>query len=205
MFTPHLGSMRGAVDIVKAEQAGIYDVKVIRGDSAEAITGWLKDNGFGFKDDDAQAFQEYVAQGWCFVTAKVDPNRPAGSKEVAAEGMAAPLILKFASERPVYPLALTTTVGTATEILIYAFGPNKLMCGDRLRLRHAGEARPQDVLNSLATEAEIKGWTLFDNLPETPMMLCKFKDRLTADQMKEDLVFEAAADNEPYRERKTVW
>lgn len=42
----------GDVEVIKAEKAGIYDVKVVRSQSAEGILGWLKENGFGFDDSD---------------------------------------------------------------------------------------------------------------------------------------------------------
>jgi hypothetical protein len=207
---PSLGMTRGAaragrVDVLKAERVGIYDVKVIRGDSAEAITGWLKDNGFGFADSDLQVFQGYVGRGWCFAAAKVDPNQATDTAKVTRGGLVAPLIFQFTSERPLYPLALTATVGTETEMLLYTLSDDKLTCGGRLTLRHAGQGKPQDVLKSLVATAAVEEWPVFQNLPETPMMLCKFKGRLTAAQMQEDLAFEPAADNEPYRERKTVW
>jgi hypothetical protein len=203
---PSLSMARGGgVDVIKAEQVGIYDVKVVRGDSAEAITGWLKDNGFAFGDSDTQVFQGYADRGWCFVTAQVDPNRATDTARVAREGLVAPLILQFASERPIYPLALTATVGTETEILIYTLSDNKLTCGERLTLRHATQSKAQEILKLFSMTAAVEQWPVFQNLPETPMMLCKFKGRLTAAQMREDLAFEAAADNEPYREHKTVW
>jgi hypothetical protein len=208
MMIPSLGMTRGGaagVDIIKAEQAGIYDVKVIRGDNAEAITGWLKDNGFGFENSDLHVLQEYMDHGWCFVTAKIDPNQATDTAQVARSGLVAPLILQFANKRPIYPLALTATVGTKTEILIYTLSDSKLTCGERLTLRHAGQSQAPEILRSLTTTAAIEEWPIFQNLPEIPMMLCKFKGRLAATQMREDLVFEAAADNEPYRERRTVW
>ncbi len=205
---PSLGMARGiagGVDVLKAEQAGIYDVKVIRGDGAEAIAGWLKDNGFAFGDSDTQVFQGYADRGWCFVTAQVDPNRATDTARVAREGLVAPLILQFASERPIYPSALTATVGTETEILIYTLSDNKLTCGDRLTLRHATQSKAQEILKLFSMTAAMEEWPVFQNVPETSMMLCKFKGRLTADQMKEDLVFERTVDNEPFREHKTVW
>jgi hypothetical protein len=44
-----------------------------------------------------------------------------------------------------------------------------------------------------------------EGLPNKPMMLCKFKGMMTAAQMRDDLVFEPAADNTAYRETKWVW
>jgi hypothetical protein len=207
---PSLSSIRasaggGAVDVVKEEKAGVYDVKVIRGQDAGAIVEWLKENGFSFDESDRQVFQDYVARGWCFVTAKVHPAAETSNKTIVAQGLAAPLILKFATERPVYPLALTATAGADTQILIYTLSDAKLTCGDRLTLRHARSTDARSVLRSLVVQAESEDWPLLRDVPEMPLMLCKFTGRLTPAQMKRDLDFTAAADNESYRARKIVW
>lgn len=204
---PSLSRARGnaGVDVVKAEHTGIYDVKVIRSQSAEAIMEWLRENGFAVNDQDRQACEDYVLRGWCFVAAKVEPSAETEERKVVAEGMAAPLVLKFASERPVYPLALTATVGTETEILLYTLSDAKLTCGERLALRHAKQTEMQSILRSLIAQAEMEEWPLLRDLPETPMMLCKFKARLTPAQMRQDLEFAPAPDNEPYRERLITW
>ena len=65
---PHLSSAAGVdIEIIKTGKAGIYDVKVIRSQSAEAIVGWLTENDFGFTDNDTQIFKDYIDRGWCFV------------------------------------------------------------------------------------------------------------------------------------------
>lgn len=75
----------------------------------------------------------------------------------------------------------------------------------RLPLRHARQAKTQPILRSLAAQAEMEEWPLLRDLPDKPMMLCKFKGRLTPEQMKQDLEFTPSPDNEPYRERLIVW
>jgi hypothetical protein len=191
------------VEVVKAEQVGIYDVKVIRAENSNALTEWLKDSGFSFGQEDGQAFQGYVDRGWCFVTAKVRPDPATNKQQIVAEGLAAPLILIFKSDKPVYPLALTATGGKETEILIYTFSDAKLTCGGRLKLRDARQCSPLEVLGSVQTEA--MGWSLSGDVAKSPPMLCKFKSRLTPEQMKQDLIFDFASDNKPYRERKIAW
>jgi hypothetical protein len=204
-LVPPLQRGTAGVEVLKAEKVGIYDVKVIRGETAGTITNWLDENGFGYDANDSAVFENYVDRNWCFVTAKVatDPNTAEG--QIVAEGLVAPLILKFPSEEPVYPLALTSVAGTKTEVLLYTLSDRKLTCGGRLPLRHARETDPQVTLRVLRMMAEIEGWTLFDDVPDESMMLCKFKGRLTPDQMKQDLILKPAPDNEPYRETKTVW
>lgn len=75
----------------------------------------------------------------------------------------------------------------------------------RLPLRHARQAKTQLILRSLAAQAEMEQWSLLRDLPQKPMMLCKFKGQLTPEQMKRDLEFTPSPDTEPYRERLVVW
>lgn len=122
----------GGVEVIKAEKAGIYDVKVIRGENAAAILGWLKENGFSFHDSDIQVLEDYVNRKWCFVVAKVQPDPETEEYRIVSQGMVAPVILKFETDKAVYPLALTSTVGASTEVLLYTLSQKKLSCGERL-------------------------------------------------------------------------
>ena len=117
--------------------------------------------------------------------------------------MAAPLVLTFATDKPVYPLALTATAGADTEILIYTLTANKLTCGDRLTLHYARKQHPRSVMDRVYFGTESDTFAPIEGLPDKPMMLCKFRGTMTAAQMAEDLVFESAPDNAPYRE--TIW
>ena len=192
------------VEIVKAEKAGVYDVKVVRSQSAETIIGWLSENGFSFNDNNTQVFEDYIDRGWCFVVAKVEPGSEIEEHKIVIEGMVAPLILKFETENAVYPLALTSTVGTETEILLYTFSENKLNCDERLTLRYANQKKSTRYMVNLLSVAEPKSIDLSSGIPES-MYFCKFKKKLKPEEMKSDLEFEFAQDNEPYREKKIMW
>jgi hypothetical protein len=123
-----------------------------------------------------------------------------------AEGLVAPLILEFETQVPIYPLALTATVGTRTEILLYTLSENKLSTGGRLPLRaavqRASGQRPSHVAGN---QPEPETQPAVPDTRDKSRMLCKFKGRLTAEQMREDLEFSVAPDDRPYRERKIVW
>lgn len=205
MTTPRLRLSAGVdIEIVKAQKAGIYDIKVIRSQSAEAILGWLKENGFGFDDNDAQTFKDYIDRGCCFVAAKVEAAPETEEHKIVVEGMVAPLILKFQTDTAVYPLALTSTVGTETEVLLYTFSENKLSCSERLALQYAGGKKSTYFMVDLLSSAEPESSDLSAGIPKD-MYLCKFKKKLTPEEMKKDLEFEIAKDNKPYREKKIIW
>lgn len=202
MMTPHLGIARD-IEVVKAEKAGIYDVKVVKSQSAEGILGWLKENGLGFDDGDVQVFENYVNRNWCFVVAKVGAAPGTEERKIVSGKMVAPLILRFATDRAIYPLALTSTVGTETEVLLYTLCERKLTCAERLTLRRATKTN-RWKFSDLVRDAETQAAALFTDIPESAT-LCKFKKRLKPQEMKEDIVFEFAPDNSPYQETKIVW
>jgi len=204
ILTPYHLGLSLDVEIVKAEKVGIYDVKVIRSESAEAVLGWLRENGYGFSDTDKKVFEEYIGREWCFVVAKVEPEPETEKHKIVSEGLVAPLILKFETETAVYPLALTSTIGAETEILLYTFSENKLSCDERLTLRSARKKVSTSFMLDLLSRAEPETSELFVDVPKF-MYLCKFKKKLKPEEMKKDLEFEFAPDNEPYKETKLVW
>ena len=196
--------VKSTVEVVSAKQVGIYNVGVIKSDSTEAIVNWLKENKFNFNDTDTEVFADYVNKKWCFVTAKVRSDVEAEKGKMISVGMVAPFILKFESEKAVYPLALTSVNGTETEVLLYTLSENKLNCNERMKLRYAAKTKtkylPLQTLYNVEPDIE----ALIGNLPEE-MTICKFKGKLTSEQMKQDLEFEDAKENEPFREKKIVW
>jgi hypothetical protein len=71
------------VEVVKAEQVGIYDVQVIRSDDATALLEWLDEHQFRFDETDTLTFDDYLRRGWVFVVANVDPSAAQAGEEAA--------------------------------------------------------------------------------------------------------------------------
>jgi hypothetical protein len=145
-----------------------------------------------------------VNRNWCFVVAKVQPKPGTQKHKIVAEKMVAPLILRFKNERAIYPLALTSTIGAPTEVLLYTLSEKKLTCGRRLTLRCATRTNDRNLFANLAGNDDTQAVALFADVPKSAT-LCKFKKRLKPQEMKEDIVFDFAPDNESHRETKVVW
>jgi hypothetical protein len=104
----------------------------------------------------------------------------------------------------VYPLALTSTIGADTEVLLYTLSRKKLSCGERLILRYARSTKLASLIHNLLDGAQRETSALFTDIPKS-MFLCKFKKKLKPEEMKWDIEFEFAPDNDPYAETKIVW
>jgi hypothetical protein len=198
-----IGSLETGVDVIKAEQVGIYDVQVVTTDRATDLIQWLNENQSQFDQTDTQVFDEYLRRGWCFVVARIDASSSdADDQAVVTHGLVAPLIMRFRTEAPVYPLALTATSGHNTQVLLYVLSESKWESGGRLALHYAGGG-VHLYHDLLKRGVEPEGF--FSQAEIALSYLCKFEDMLTPWQMEEDLVLALAKDREPYREHIIEW
>lgn len=200
---PTLGRAKGSagteVEILRSAKVGIYDTKVIRSDSPDALITWLNDNGFKFNDSDLNAFSSYINKGWCFVVAKVSAkaNIIKNNNAILLNGLPAPLIMRFATAEPVYPMALTGTGGFYTEVLVYLLADKKMTCNS-LELRYATKGWNKNRINFSNYKTDPVNFAL--DVPEGNFWIMRFKSTLIPEQMQEDVIFKPALDQTTYRE-----
>jgi hypothetical protein len=164
---------------------------------------WLNDNGYVCDNTDADIFEEYVRNGWCFVAAKVNTKTDPNSVKTTADGLAAPLILRFTTKQAVYPMRLTATAKSETEVLLYVLSTHKMTCSQNLALTYAGMKRQAWASDVLVHKVVPDGF--FADLSAEVRYICKFKGRLKPEQMKEDIIFTQAKDDKSYRKRIYRW
>ncbi len=203
VFMPTLSVKYAGLKVLKHEQVGVYDIHVIMGTDPNAVFDWLKEGNFHFEEKDKAVFEDYIKKDWYFVTAKVNPHQEYEDQELVNEGLVSPLVLKFETPEPIYPLALTSTVGQPTEILLYVVGKSKYSCDDRLNLAFFDKSKEFlfEDLQQFVKPAEFMNEFIYKNLP----YMTKFRGTLDPEQMKEDLVFTEDPNHKPYREHVIVW
>lgn len=192
-----LGPLRLAhsVDIISEQEVGIYQAKVIRAADSSGLIAWLNEQGFQFQESDQPVLDDYLRRGWVFVVATVRTGEIEREEILhdRFEGLPDPLVIRFASEAPVYPLALTGTLGAPTEIVLYVLGRGKYRCSPIMELKFAG------LIDNIPDEFSFRPWEA------SLKYLSKFKGVLTASQMRQDLELEPAPDDAPFRERYVSW
>ncbi len=193
------------LEVIKTEKAGIYDVQVVRADQPAALVQWLNTNGFRFGAAEHMAVEQYISQAWCFVVAKIDARVDLTSREAMVARLAAPLILRFKTNQPVYPLALTTCAGAQTEMLLYLLAPEKVVSDKPLALRSAYPVHHYFLLPEHMLAAAVTPANFWRRCTPGPLFLCKFKGRLTPAQMRSDLYFSRAPDQESYTALTLHW
>jgi len=110
--------LSGGINVLQTVKAGVYDVAVIQGETGEAVGNWLTSNGFASPPSASAIIDDYVADNWCFLAAKVSPD---------ASGMSThhPLKVTFPASEAVYPLRLTGSDGDPIQLDLYVIGERR--------------------------------------------------------------------------------
>lgn len=194
------------IAILQSGRVGVHDVTVVRSDKPDALLGWLKDGQYGVGDADRAVIASYVARGWCFVAVRIDTSTINGT------GMPPALVLRFPAKEAVYPMALTGTSGHATEVLLHVLADCPVNAGGKIFRRYSGDANYSAGFGPIMLHlGNYMGSLEPDGIfQETfgqwkPSHLTTFKETLTPDRMREDIVLKPAPDAKPFRATKWKW
>ncbi len=204
-FSSFGGQARGfGVEVVSSGRLGHHDFAVVRSEKADALVSWLRDRKYAVGPADETVISQYVKQGWCFVATRLDTRREGAQ----SQGLAAPLILRFPSADPVYPMALTGSGGYATKVLLHVFADHPVNSNGKITRRFSGP-------NPLGPNGEIfrvfaavlKPESLLpESAPEFALpWLTTFQQTLQPHEMSEDILLRPSKEAKPYRRVEWQW
>ena len=100
------------VTVIEEKQVDYYDVAVLSATDKDALANWLKEKGYNFPEAASYLLQEYINNQWYFVAMRVNPESLAFTNvnQQLRSGGATPVVLRFATERIVYPLRISTAL-----------------------------------------------------------------------------------------------
>ena len=193
------------VSVVESEEVGSFGLAVLEGVNAGAVNEWLEVNGFiGLDDRGLKIVEEYIAEGWCFVAARL-------KRSGYGYGVPHPLSMRFASEEAVYPMKLTAMAESDVYLELFVIAESGVKTGGlKLEFREtyeeAAEA-PKDTLN----EKNLSGFVCADKWsaighPEASKymwdgcVLSRLAGTIGAYEMDQDIVLEEAKESS-YRRR----
>ncbi len=133
LLLPALGTARSSaggaapgVVLLSREVVGSYDIAVVGAEAAAtgvspdaALAAWFKLNGFVLPASAAPVLADYAARSWVFAAVKLRPDVTAST---AAYLTPHPLIFKFKTAAPVYPMRLTGIGNGPLTLDLYIFG-----------------------------------------------------------------------------------
>lgn len=232
VFGYFLGGMpshiRGGVQVIRSQSVGPYDAFLLKAETSSDLRDWLTENGFAYYEEDEPVLEEYIEKGWFFVFTRIKPGIDPEYLSAGEHGLIAPIVLRFHSEFPVYPLALTSTVGVDTEVVIYLLSDKRMSAGERMAL-HASLTLSNWVIEGIISKLKFPQhwhvppaddnirWEESEHIEEQYLIysfedwdpefryLSKFKATLSPEQMRQDLVFYPDEELTDYRKRVIRW
>lgn len=95
------------VNVIEQKSVDVYDVSVLDASNAEALAGWLRNEGYPYPEDKDNLLSYYVAKKWYFVAAKVNNSSWLYGNGTVNSGQLKPLKISFASKQIVFPLKIS--------------------------------------------------------------------------------------------------
>ncbi|MFF2328953.1 MULTISPECIES: DUF2330 domain-containing protein [unclassified Streptomyces] len=181
------------VQVVGRERLGPFDVARLAATDPEALQKWLRDNGFDLPDRLATALKPYVDQKWEYVAIRLAPED--GNSPL--RGSLDPLRLRFASDRPVYPMRLSKLASTPQQLDLYVLAahrmePRDAIGGNAPQVTYAGRIDPRSVLDDTVALEEVAG--------RKPVFLTAIKQSFPyPERIDDDHELRATEADTPYR------
>lgn len=111
-----------AVGVVGRERLGDFDVARLTATDPDALRTWLEANGFKLPDGLAAELKPYVDQGWEYVAVRLVPRESGAT----LRGTLDPLLIRFDSDRLVYPMRLSRLAKTAQSLGLYVLSDHRM-------------------------------------------------------------------------------
>lgn len=137
------GSGEGRVGVIGQERLGDFDVARLTATDPEALGDWLAANGFELPDRLSAELKPYVDLRWEYVAVRLAPREPGAT----LRGTLDPLLIRFESDRLVYPMRLSRLASTAQSLGLYVLAEHRMepvsaIGGDAPEVTFAGQITP---------------------------------------------------------------
>ncbi len=100
------------IEVSDETRIGNYTATVLRAKSSAALDDWLGEQHLLTLDAAGRKIvDEYIAAKWCFVVARLRKDVPRATPQ--------PIVARFATAGPVYPMKLTALNGATTHVDLY--------------------------------------------------------------------------------------
>ncbi|WUH78525.1 DUF2330 domain-containing protein [Streptomyces sp. NBC_00435] len=150
------GSGEAGVGVVGRERLGDFDVARLTATDPDALGDWLETNGFKLPDGLTADLKPYVDQRWEYVAVRLVPREAGG----ALRGTLDPLLIRFESDRLVYPMRLSRRAGSAQSLGLYVLADHRMepasaIGGDTPEVTFAGRITPTGQVAEFAGAAPV--------------------------------------------------
>ena len=150
------------VDVRQQMVLGPFQVARLGGSSGEAVTAWLRVNGYAVPAGLAANLTPYITEKWEIVAVKLAPKEVTGQ----LSGATPPLRLTFASSRIVYPMRLSKGATLPQTVTVYVAAPYRVDATQlpdpavRPELLYAGRVAPESYAQLAAPTSYLTAYSV---------------------------------------------
>ena len=173
------------VTLLDRQTLGPFDVSTLAATDAEALSTWLRDNGYAISPKLASALQAYVDKGWFYVAVRLQPGAGEG-----LTGALDPLWITFASDTLVYPMRASANARSEQTVTLYVLAAHRVQKTAQFGDTHVPYADWVDPSAASAAPALVPFVT-------GKLFLTKFQETIDPARVNDDFVFTFAASDEP--------
>lgn len=150
------GTGEAQVGVVGRERLGDFDVARLTATDPDALRNWLETNGFKLPDGLSAEVKPYVDQHWEYVAVRLVPR----DQGATLRGTLDPLLIRFDSERLVYPMRLSRLAKSAQSLGLYVLADHRMepaspIGGSTPEVTFAGRITPTGPVAGLAGAAPV--------------------------------------------------
>jgi hypothetical protein len=100
------------VTVLETKSIDYFSVNVLEATDSDSLYNWLNDNGYNLPQAGKYITDEYINNKWFFTAIKINDERLSTLTENQLNtGHATPLMLKFKTDKIVYPLKISSLTG----------------------------------------------------------------------------------------------
>lgn len=150
------GTGEAQVGVVGRERLGDFDVARLTATDPDALRKWLESNGFKLPDGLSTEVKPYVDQHWEYVAVRLVPR----DQGATLRGTLDPLLIRFDSDRLVYPMRLSRMARSAQSLGLYILADHRMepaspIGGNTPEVTFAGRITPKGSVAALAGTAPV--------------------------------------------------
>ncbi|MGB9597143.1 MAG: DUF2330 domain-containing protein [Candidatus Poribacteria bacterium] len=110
------------ISIINEKTIGAFDTVTLSASDPDALTKWLKENGYRFSSNDKSILDYYIQKGWVFTAMKF--NEPALMDTPCNIN---PIIFRYSASSLIYPIRLMSiNTEDSTSLVIYILSNSKM-------------------------------------------------------------------------------
>ncbi|MCK5460228.1 DUF2330 domain-containing protein [Candidatus Parcubacteria bacterium] len=98
------------VHVLEEKKIEYYDIAVLAADDKDALADWLNENGYHFPKQYSYILDSYIQNKWFFTAVKISKDVRKNLDQDMWSGSLIPLQFKFLTNRPVYPLKISSVI-----------------------------------------------------------------------------------------------